>query len=165
MRHKKFSSISRDLTDEINNGSTYKTKRHIDKIIVHCSFSPQGRGDDAHTIDKWHLERWGKNSGCGYHVIVKEDGTIQKGRWMDYSGSHVKGHNKHSIGICRIGGMRKDGTQKMDATNAQIKAIRKVSKLLASMYDLPMSDVIGHSEVPRVKKSCPLLNMNSVRNL
>jgi len=165
MRHEKFSSIGRDLTEEINNGKTYKTNRKITSIAIHCSFSPQFRGDTAFAIDKWHKERWG--SGIGYHYVVLEDGTIQKGRWVDYAGSHIKGHNRDTIGICRIGGMRKDGTATEDATPKQYKAIQKLTRLLISdkMYNLLPSDILGHNEYPGVNKSCPLMNMNKVRNI
>ncbi len=165
-RHKKFSSIGRDLTEEVFAGHTYKTNRPVNKIVVHCSFSPQYRGDDAHTIDKWHMERWGKNSGIGYHYVVLEDGTIQKGRWVDYIGSHAKGYNNGTIAICRIGGMGKDGSALSDITDEQINSIRKLSKLLISdkMYKLIPSDIVGHGELAGVNKSCPLLNMNLVRN-
>lgn len=161
-RHEKFSSIGRDLTEEVFAGHTYKTHREIDKIVIHCSFSPQGRGDDAHTIDKWHKERWG--SGIGYHYVVLEDGTIQKGRWVDYKGSHAKGFNRGSIAICRIGGMGKDGTATRDATNEQLNSLRKLSKLLANMYEIPYTRIVGHGELPNTHKSCPLLNMNLIRN-
>lgn len=161
-RHEKFSSIGRDLTEEVFAGHTYKTHREIDKIVIHCSSSPQGRGDDAHTIDKWHKERWG--SGIGYHYVVLEDGTIQKGRWVDYKGSHAKGFNRGSIAICRIGGMGKDGTATRDATNEQLNSLRKLSKLLANMYKIPYTRIVGHGELPNTNKSCPLLNMNLIRN-
>ena len=162
-RHKKFSSIGGDLTQEVNQGKTYKTTRKITSIAVHCSFSPQNRGDYAHTIDAWHMGRgW---EGIGYHYVILEDGTIQKGRWVDYMGAHVKGHNLNSIGICRIGGMAKDGTAIHDATGPQIKAIRKLSHLLVNMYDLTVSDILGHTEYKNVNKSCPLLNMNLIRNI
>ena len=162
MRHKKFSSIGNDLTEDVINGKTYKTTRPIDKIVVHCSFSPQGRGDDANTIDRWHEERWG--SGIGYHYVVLEDGTIQKGRWADYMGSHAKGYNKGSLAICRIGGMGKDGTAINDATHEQINSIRLLAKLLTKMYGLKYTDILGHNELPNVNKSCPLMNMNKIRN-
>lgn len=164
MRHEKFSSVGRDLTEEIFTGKTYKTDRKIDKVVVHCSFSPQGRDDDAHTIDKWHQDRWG--SGIGYHYVVLEDGTIQKGRWVDHIGSHAKGHNKGSIAICRIGGMGKDGDAIRDITNEQINSIRTLAKLLVSdkMYGLPPDEIIGHGELEGVHKSCPLVNMNLIRN-
>jgi hypothetical protein len=162
-RHIKFSSVGRVLTSEIDAGATYKTNRKITSIAVHCSFSPQGRrGDDASVIDRWHRERWG--SGIGYHYVVLEDGTIQKGRWVDYPGAHVKGYNNHSIGIVRIGGMGKDGKAVNDATEAQYKAIIKLTKLLTKMYDLDSTDVLGHAEYPGVNKSCPLMDMDVVRD-
>ena len=161
-RHKKFSSIGRNLSSEIQAGKTYKTNRNITSIAVHCSFSPQGRGDDAKTIDTWHKKRWG--TGIGYHYVVLEDGTIQKGRWVDYKGAHTKGHNKKSIGICRIGGMRKDGTAKEDVTREQMRSLRVLTHLLIDMYDLKLSDIKGHNEYPKVNKSCPLMNMNMLRD-
>ena len=163
-RAKKFSSIGRDLTDEVFAGKTYKTNRKINQIVVHCSFSPQYRGDNAESIDRWHIERWGEKSGIGYHYVILEDGTIQKGRWADYIGSHAKGYNVGSLAICRIGGMAKDGTAIHDATNKQIHSIRRLSRLLVSMYGLTQSDIRGHTELKGVNKSCPLLNMNLVRN-
>lgn len=164
-RHKKFSSVGRDLTDEINNKSTYKTNRKITHISVHCSFSPQGREDDAKTIDEWHKKRWG--SGIGYHYVILEDGTIQKGRWVDYAPAAVKGHNKGSIAICRIGGMGKDGVAVHDATHEQYYALQKLTRLLISddMYSLSPSDIKGHREYAGVKKSCPLMNMDRIRNI
>lgn len=165
MRHEKFSSIGRDLTNEIFEGSTYTTDRAIASIAIHCSFSPQGRGDDAHTIDRWHRERWGEDSGIGYHYVVLEDGTIQKGRWVDYPGAHVKGRNYNSIGIVRIGGMGKNGEAIRDATHEQINSIRKLAHLLKEAYELEVSDIKGHSEYPNVNKSCPMMNMNLIRNI
>jgi len=163
MRHQKFSSIGIDLTEQIHEGVTYKTNREIDTISVHCSFSPLGRGDDANTIDRWHKERFG--SGIGYHYVVLEDGTIQKGRWVDYPGAGVKGHNKRSIHICRIGGKGKDGAAIKDATHEQIFATRKLAQLLVKMYELTLMDIKGHKEFPNVLKSCPLMNMNLIRNI
>ena len=46
--------------------------REIDKIIVHCSATPEGRDVSAATIDDWHKQRgW---SGIGYHYVVGLDG-------------------------------------------------------------------------------------------
>jgi len=159
----KFSSIGRNLTEEVYLGYTYKTnKRKIDSIIVHCSDSPQGRGDDVHDIDRWHLQRWGSRSGVGYHYVILEDGTIQKGRWVDAIGSHVRGHNAHSIGICRIGGMDKNGKQVHDATESQYRSLRKLTHLLVELYGLKSSDIKGHNELNR-HKSCPLLDIDIIR--
>jgi len=163
MRHEKFSSIGRDLTEEINQGKIYKTNRKITSVGVHCSFSPQGRGDDVHTIDRWHLENgW---AGIGYHYVVLEDGTILKGRWVDYPGGHVKDHNSDTIGICRMGGMNSEGYAVYDATPKQIEAIQKLTRLLISlkMYKLSTNDILGHNEYPDVSKLCPLMDMDEIR--
>lgn len=152
MRDKKFSSIGRVLNPEVNMGFTYKTERTIKEIVLHCSASPQGRGDDAHTIDRWHLGNgW---SGIGYHYVVLEDGTIQKSRWADSIGAHVKGHNKYTIGICWIGGT------KNDATPAQIKSLKMLSMLLISdkMYKLLPEVIKGHNEYAGYhNRGCPML--------
>ena len=63
--------------------------------------------------------------------------------------------------------MRKDGTTIEDATPEQYKALQKLARLLISdkMYNLSSSDIKGHNEYPGVNKSCPLMNMNSIRNI
>ncbi len=85
--------------------------RVIDSIIVHCSDSACG---DREVIDKWHRERgWNE---IGYHFVITNghlvsgskynpdhDGDIQVGRPVGKIGSHCKGHNANSIGICLIG--------------------------------------------------------------
>lgn len=167
-RHIKFSSIGIDLTDEVRNGKTYKTNlRTIDKIAIHCSDSPQGRGDDVFEIDRWHDEKWTKPnrpSGIGYHYVILEDGTIQKGRWVDYPGAHVSGHNATTIGICRIGGMGSDGKPLRDVTDEQLGSLRVLTQLLIKLYDLEETDILGHNEFPGVSKDCPVMNMNFLRS-
>ena len=164
MRHEKYSSIGRDLTSEIFEGKTYKTFRPIKSIAVHCSATPNNKSFDAKDIDRWHLERWGKNSGCGYHYVVLLDGTIEKGRWLDYPGAHVKNFNKDTIGICYIGGLDKDGNVNMDSmTSQQHNSLITLLSLLVDMYDLETSDVLGHKEYPNVNKACPCLTMDSIR--
>lgn len=71
------------------------------KVVIHCSASPHGRGDNAETIHRWHLERgW---AGIGYHYVITEDGTLEHGRPEYWAGAHVKGNNLGSVGICLIG--------------------------------------------------------------
>ena len=80
--------------------------RTINKIIVHCSATQEGRDLDAAEINKWHLKRgW---NGIGYHYVVLLDGTIEYGRSIYKQGAHVKGENEGSIGICYIGGVESE---------------------------------------------------------
>jgi len=63
--------------------------------------------------------------------------------------------------------MDNDSNATLDATPEQYKAIQKLTRLLISdkMYQLSSSDILGHTEYPNVNKSCPLMNMNLVRNI
>lgn len=161
-RNKKFSSIGKDLTDEIFAGETYHTqKRKVSRIAIHCSASPQGRGDDAFTIDRWHVERWGKLSGIGYHYVVLEDGTIQKGRWVDSLGAGVYRGNSETVHICYIGGSERD-----EITEAQLISIERLSALLISeeMYSLRASDIKGHNEFEgHSSRGCPNTDVDHIR--
>jgi len=159
-RKKWFNQVGKDLTDEIFDGETYTTtQRRIDKIVVHCSYSPQGRGDGAREIDRWHTEKgW---DGIGYHYVVLENGDIQKGRWIDKAGAHAKGYNGNTIGICRIGGWKGNH----DTTMEQKFALMALCELLRDEYDLETSDIVGHKELPSVAKECPCMDMDKFREL
>ena len=114
------------------------------KVIIHCSDSPQGRGDDAETIHAWHKERG--FDGIGYHYVILEDGTIQNGRPEFWSGAHAKGHNK-AIGICLIG--------EDEFTPAQFISLEKLLKDNGYEAD----EVVGHYKVS--KKTCPNFNVET----
>jgi len=111
-------------------------------IILHCSDSPQGRGDRAETIHKWHLQNgW---DGIGYHYVILEDGTIEAGRPEYWSGSHAKGYNDH-IGICLIG--------KTHFTEQQMMAQLGLVNELCFKYEFVLGDIMGHYDVS--SKTCP----------
>ena len=75
-RHKKFSQVGKDLTNEIYQGQTFVTQREIKEIVVHCSATEYDREVNAYDIDEWHQQRWGQASGCGYHYIILLDGKL-----------------------------------------------------------------------------------------
>lgn len=164
-RHKKFSSVGNNLTKGVYKGRTYITKeRPIEKIAIHCTATPLGRDLGAHDIDNMHINRWGANSGCGYHYIIKIDGTIEKGRWADNPGAHVKGYNQKSIGIAYIGGVdNKLNSVEDAATPQQMESLSTLVNLLAEKYSLAPDDILGHREFPDVYKACPCLTMDRIR--
>lgn len=116
--------------------------REITKIVVHCSDSPRGRGDDAATIHRWHRER--KWSGVGYHWIIGDDGKLEAGRPWYWQGSHVRGHNHDSIGICLIGVDEFSGEQ--------IHTLRELVDVLRKQW--PDANVLGHCDLDP-GKTCP----------
>jgi N-acetylmuramoyl-L-alanine amidase len=117
-------------------------------IIVHCSASPQGRGDDASTIHEWHKKR--KFDGIGYNAVVLEDGTVQSGRPDYWRGAHAKGYNNY-LGICLMG--------KKKFTKEQFAAAQKWIFKKMKKYNIHRDKVKGHCEVS--KKTCPNFDVKS----
>lgn len=124
--------------------------RDIDKIIIHCSATPEGVHFDASRIDKWHRDRgW---SGIGYHYVILLDGTIEYGRDIKKTGAHTQGHNTGSIGICYIGGMDKNMDNAKDTrTDAQKESLLLLLKTLKKLH--PQATIHGHNNFS--SKKCP----------
>ncbi len=130
-----------------------KTMRNIDKIIVHCSATPEGKTYRAADIDAWHRKRGFKM--IGYHYVVLLDGSMECGRPESMVGAHCTGHNARSIGVCYIGGLKADGKTSADTrTKAQKEALRELVRRLKRKY--PRATVHGHREY--AAKACPCFN-------
>lgn len=128
--------------------------REINKIILHCSATPEGKDYSVETIRQWHLDRgW---SDIGYHYVIQRDGTIDKGRPEERQGAHVRGHNKNSIGISYIGGVEAKQVNgkwipKDTRTSDQLCALEYLIELLMNKY--PDATLHGHNEFSA--KACP----------
>lgn len=130
--------------------------RQINKIIVHCTATPEGRDVSVDTIRKWHVEDNGW-SDIGYHWIVTLSGAIEKGRPESKSGAHAKGHNSNSIGVVYVGGCDKDMNPKDTRTVAQKETLRCLLEDLKERY--PQAEIIGHRDVS--SKACPSFDAKS----
>ena len=132
--------------------------RRIDAIVIHCSATPEGKNFRARDIDAWHRQRGFKK--IGYHYVIDLDGTIEKGRDESEVGAHVAGYNSHTIGICYIGGLAKDGKTPKDTRTIQQKEsmMRLIMQLLCKY---PNADIKGHRDFPKVAKACPSFDVRS----
>ena len=91
-------------------------KENIKFLIVHCSDTGDTNNIDSSFIHKMHLSfGW---DGIGYHKVILRSGKIENGRPEYWVGAHVKGQNKHSLGICLIGSNK--------FTNKQFSSLKKV---------------------------------------
>jgi N-acetylmuramoyl-L-alanine amidase len=124
--------------------------RQINEIIVHCSATPEGADFKVEDIDKWHRKRGFR---CiGYHYVIYLDGGIHLGRPIEEEGAHCLGHNIHSIGVCYIGGVAKDGhTPKDTRTPEQKEALKALLGLLKAAFR--DARIYGHRDF--AKKDCP----------
>lgn len=124
--------------------------RLINKIIIHCSATREGKDFTVADIDKWHKARgW---QGIGYHYVIYRDGSVHVGRSEDKIGAHTSGHNANSIGVCYIGGVASDGkTPKDTRTDLQKAALSGLIAGLKRKY--PNATIHGHYEF--AAKACP----------
>ena len=127
--------------------------RKINKIIVHCTATAEGKDYSVDTIRKWHLKRGWRD--VGYHFLIQRDGTVDEGRPIEQSGAHTKGNNFDSIGLAYVGGVeakKKDGKwiAKDTRTDEQKEAMLD---LICQLHDTYGGVVYGHRNFSA--KACP----------
>lgn len=127
--------------------------RPISRIIIHCTATRSGQNVNAKIIDGWHRNQGYKK--IGYHYVILEDGTIEKGRDEADVGAHCLGYNNGSIGICYCGGIDANGKACDSRTQAQKRALRELVRQLCEKY--PIKDIAGHNEFSC--KACPCFDV------
>ena len=124
--------------------------RVITLIVIHCSAVRPWQVSGQQDIDRWHRQKgW---NGCGYHYVVRRDGTIEKGRPLEMVGAHCLHHNQHSIGVCYEGGLDANGIETDTRTEAQKKAMRQLLERLHGQF--PKAIIAGHN-VFDPTRGCP----------
>tara|TARA_R110000772_G_scaffold235704_1_gene347367 strand:- start:489 stop:911 length:423 start_codon:yes stop_codon:yes gene_type:complete len=124
--------------------------RKINKIIIHCSATPEGREVSVDTIREWHVKERGW-SDIGYHFVISLDGEIQEGRPIERTGAHTKGNNFDSIGICYIGGVDNNLKPLDTRTDKQKESLEELLCYLKTLYG--SSKIYGHMDFSN--KECP----------
>lgn len=146
----------------------------IDAIVIHCSATRAGQDVRAADIDKWHKERG--FAMIGYNYVIDLDGTVEVGRPLSMDGAHCntaglsgQSYNKHSIGICYVGGLDENGKPADTRTPEQKKAMAELVYNLLEVY--PITDILGHRDASPDKngdgkitknewvKSCPCFSV------
>lgn len=134
--------------------------RNIDKLIIHCSDTPESMDIGFQDINRWHKEERNfphDSNGvyCGYHFVIRRSGFVENARLESEPGVHCRGSNATSIAICLVG-------QKNNYTKEQIDALLKVCVLCLCKYSLKPSNVYGHTEI-NPAKTCPEMDMAGFR--
>lgn len=121
----------------------------IDSIVIHCSATRAGQDVRAADIDKWHKERG--FAMIGYNYVIDLDGTVEVGRPLSMDGAHCntaglsgQSYNRHSIGICYVGGLDENGNPADTRTPEQKKALANLVNKLCDEY--PITEIIGHRD-------------------
>lgn len=127
--------------------------RKIKKIIIHCSATKHYIDIGAKEIRQWHLSRGFRD--IGYHYVIRLDGRLEDGRRIEEVGAHCIGQNKHSIGICMVGGLDDYMRPRNTFTKEQFASLEALIKDLKTMF--PKATIHPHNEF--VNKACPCFNV------
>ncbi len=117
-----------------------KTKPRVNKpkrIVLHCADTRVMVHDDVSVIRKWHVLRGFKD--IGYHIYIRYNGTVQKGRDESVIGAHALKFNTDSIGICLFG--------RNEFQNDQFRTLAKECRRLMEKYDIPIDMIVGHGDL------------------
>ncbi|OAA85390.1 peptidoglycan recognition protein family protein [Clostridium coskatii] len=121
--------------------STLAWGNNPEVVVLHHAGAKVCSIEDIH---RWHLENgW---CGCGYHYLVRKNGTIYTGRNEKAVGAHCPGYNSRSIGICAEGDFN---VEVMGQT--QYSALLELTRSMLSKYGI--SKVYGHREL--YSTDCP----------
>lgn len=117
--------------------------RKIELLVIHCSATPEGSQLTPEALKRMHLARG--FSDTGYHYYITRDGRLHACRPLEQPGAHVKGYNRHSIGICYEGGLDRQGRPCDTRTPLQREALRRLVGQLARQF--PGARVCGHRDL------------------
>lgn len=123
----------------------------VEYIVVHCSATKPTMDIGVEEIDRWHRQRGFLK--VGYHYVIRRDGTVEQGREELEYGAHVKGFNNVSVSICLVGGVDASLDAENNFTKKQFDSLQRLLNDMGIKY--PDAEVLGHRDLPNVKKDCP----------
>lgn len=128
----------------------------MQRITLHSSATPPSLDIGCAEIRQWHINKGWRD--IGYHWVIKRDGTLEQGRPMHQTGAHVKGQNRHNIGICLIGGVNESHLPENNFTAPQWQTLKTTLTLLCDQYKIPKSKIQGHNTL-NPNTACPSFNV------
>ena len=131
-----------------------KNQRKIDLIVVHCSATRINQDFPVEALEACHkavfpLHRLPLLHYEGWHGLSMRPESEE--------GAHARHYNAHSIGICYEGGLDEKGKPADTRTPAQKASLEDL--LYSLVLDYPDAEILGHRDLPWVRKSCPCFDV------
>ena len=125
--------------------------RHVERIVIHCTGTPNGLWIDCESIDHWHAKRGFRRDPeavarheprlrhLGYHWVVYTSGSLRPGRHAEEPAAPQALPLGGELGVCLVGS---------DAyTPEQWDGLALLIKTLRQEY--PRAAVVGHRAAVR----------------
>ena len=129
-------------------------------LVVHCSASRCNRPFTVERLIETGRQRFGQPS---YHYYVRRNGYVVPILSESVQGVHAVGYNHCSIAVCYEGGLDENGNAADTRTELQKASLYELLKQLRRDY--PQARIIGHRELPNVRKDCPCFSTSEYADL
>ena len=134
----------------------FKERTATDLIVVHCAATKSSMDIGVREIRQWHVQQgW---LDVGYHFVIRRDGSVEEGRPVNVVGSHVRGKNSVSVGICLVGGINDKGQPDNNFTPVQFAALKAKLAEVQALY--PKAKICGHRDLDS-GKACPSFDVKA----
>ena len=140
--------------------------REITTVILHCTATPADRELSVKEIREWHVKGNGW-ADIGYHFVLHQDGTIERGRPIGKVGAHTWGNNYGSIGVAYCGGVVKKTKKSLDKEKPKSKVVFESKDTMTAEQEQAFRDLYkfltitfgelklkGHNDFTK-SKDCP----------
>ncbi|MCR4424677.1 MAG: peptidoglycan recognition protein family protein [Firmicutes bacterium] len=153
--------VVKDVVDQLprHPSKQYRTRAlgDIARVVIHHSAT---NGGTPESLARYHVNKRGW-PGIGYHYVIASDGTVYKTNYATTVSWHAgSSANWDSIGACMIGDFTKH-----EVPQVQLASTLELVQELMRAYSIPVSGVVGHSEVPEAATLCPgdAVDMRAIR--
>jgi len=124
-------------------GMARRNYSDIRYIVLHHSGTPNG---NVAIFRDYHIHHNGWRD-VGYHYVITNgnggnDGEVQEGRHLLFTGAHAPGRNKDSVGVCLVGDFLQG-----KPTSAQMSALYRLIEELMQKYPIVPDRILAHKEV------------------
>lgn len=131
-------------------------------IVLHCSATKPSMDIGVDEIRSWHLQR--NFNDIGYHLVIRRDGSLERGRPWDKQGAHAYGFNRNTdgkltFGICMVGGVAEHDVNVVE-DNFTKRQWETLNTVLKNIIDYSrIKEVYGHNELNgHESRGCPSFN-------
>lgn len=115
--------------------------RKIDYIVVHCTGTRPETTIEGMKMH-WKSLRW-KNPG--YHLVVRENGSVVRLTDDSKIANGVKGYNAKSLHVAYIGGLDKSGQKCCTLNLQQAGSLSIILEQWSKKY--PEAKIVGHRDL------------------